>query len=126
MSLVSHFSDRLMVMYAGQVAEFGATRQVFDAPLHPYTIGLLEAFPSIRGPRVPLTGIPGSPPDLSRPEPGCRFHLRCPKPTETCAEVAPELAGPGGHPGALPALHRAGSTERSLTRGPRRCCGPRT
>src|ERR1043166_2738032 len=54
MSLVSHFSDRLMVMYAGQVAEFGPTRQVFDSPLHPYSIGLLDAFPSIRGPRVPL------------------------------------------------------------------------
>ena len=50
MSLVSHFSDRLMVMYAGQVAEFGPTRQVFDRPLHPYTIGLMDAFPSIRGP----------------------------------------------------------------------------
>ena len=45
MSLVSHFSDRLMVMYAGQVAEFGPTRQVFDAPQHPYTIGLMDAFP---------------------------------------------------------------------------------
>src|SRR5689334_20577323 len=44
MSLVSHFSDRLMVMYAGQVAEYGQTRRVFDTPLHPYSIGLLEAF----------------------------------------------------------------------------------
>ena len=48
-----------MVMYGGVIAEFGATGQVFDSPLHPYSIGLLEAFPSIRGPRVPLTGIPG-------------------------------------------------------------------
>ena len=61
MSLVSHFSQRLMVMYAGQVAEWGATRSVFDTPRHPYSIGLMEAFPSIRGERVPLTGIPGSP-----------------------------------------------------------------
>src|SRR5207244_3191778 len=53
MSLISHFSDRLMVMYAGQVDEIGATKKVFDRPLHPYTQGLLEAFPSIRGPRVP-------------------------------------------------------------------------
>ena len=85
MSLVSHFSDRLMVMYAGQVAEFGPTRQVFDAPQHPYTIGLMEAFPSIRGPRVPLTGIPGSPPDLARPPQGCRFAPRCPKVMTRCA-----------------------------------------
>ena len=65
MSLISHFSDRLMVMYAGQVDELGATKTIFDRPLHPYTQGLLEAFPSIRGPRVPLKGIPGNPPDLS-------------------------------------------------------------
>jgi peptide/nickel transport system ATP-binding protein len=91
MSLVSHFSDRLMVMYAGQVAELGATRRVFDSPLHPYSAGLLEAFPSIRGPRVPLSGIPGSPPDLSRPPPGCRFAPRCPQVMDRCTEVPPEL-----------------------------------
>src|SRR5215467_9785768 len=67
MSLVSHFSDHLMVMYAGQVAELGPTRRVFDSPLHPYSVGLMEAFPSIRGPKRPLTGIPGRPPDLARP-----------------------------------------------------------
>jgi peptide/nickel transport system ATP-binding protein len=91
MSLVSHFSDRLMVMYAGQVAELGGTRQVFDRPLHPYSIGLMDAFPSIRGPRVPLTGIPGSPPDLARPPHGCRFAPRCPKVMTRCTEEPPEL-----------------------------------
>jgi peptide/nickel transport system ATP-binding protein len=96
MSLVSHFSDRLMVMYAGQVAELGPTRRVFDEPLHPYTRGLLEAFPSIRGPRVPLKGIPGSPPDLSVIPTGCRFHLRCPVAFETCTQVAPELTDEEG------------------------------
>ena len=84
MSLVSHFSDRLMVMYAGQVAELGPTRSVFDTPRHPYSSGLLEAFPSIRGPKVPLTGIPGSPPDLARPPEGCRFAPRCPKVQDRC------------------------------------------
>jgi peptide/nickel transport system ATP-binding protein len=91
MSLVSHFSDRLMVMYAGQVAELGSTRQVFDKPLHPYTQGLLDAFPSIRGPRLPLTGIPGRPPDLSVIPDGCRFRPRCPQAFDTCAAVAPAL-----------------------------------
>jgi peptide/nickel transport system ATP-binding protein len=91
MSLVSHFSDRLMVMYAGLVSELGPTRQVFDSPLHPYTIGLTEAFPSIRGPRVPLTGIPGSPPNLASPPPGCRFAPRCPKVMTVCREEDPEL-----------------------------------
>jgi peptide/nickel transport system ATP-binding protein len=91
MSLVSHFSDRLMVMYAGRVDEFGPTREVFDSPKHPYTIGLMEAFPSIRGPRVHLTGIPGSPPNLARPPQGCRFAPRCPKVMTRCQEESPEL-----------------------------------
>jgi oligopeptide/dipeptide ABC transporter ATP-binding protein len=91
MSLISHFSDRLMVMYAGQVDELGATRTIFDQPLHPYTQGLLEAFPSIRGPRVPLKGIPGAPPDLSAVPSGCRFHPRCPHAVDRCATDAPEL-----------------------------------
>src|SRR6185437_10485879 len=55
MSLVSHFSDQLLVMYAGEVVERGRTRRVFDHPEHPYSRGLLDAFPSIRGPRVELT-----------------------------------------------------------------------
>jgi peptide/nickel transport system ATP-binding protein len=91
MSLISHFSDRLMVMYAGQVDELGATRTVFDRPLHPYTQGLLDAFPSIRGPKVPLRGIPGNPPDMARLPSGCRFGPRCPHAVDKCAEVAPEL-----------------------------------
>jgi peptide/nickel transport system ATP-binding protein len=91
MSLVSHFSERLIVMYAGQVVEFGTTRQVFDKPTHPYSRGLLDAFPSIRGPRLRLTGIPGSPPDLAQPPAGCRFHPRCPQVFEPCHTVEPPL-----------------------------------
>jgi peptide/nickel transport system ATP-binding protein len=89
MSLVSHFSDRLLVMYAGQVAELSQTRELFDRPLHPYSQGLLGAFPSIRGPKVRLAGIPGSPPDLAKPPAGCRFAPRCPhvEPRCTAAEV---------------------------------------
>jgi oligopeptide/dipeptide ABC transporter ATP-binding protein len=89
MSLVSHFSDRLLVMYAGQVVELSETRSLFDNPLHPYSQGLLSAFPSIRGPKVRLTGIPGAPPDLAHPPAGCRFAPRCPKAEARCtaAEV---------------------------------------
>src|SRR5207248_8340344 len=90
------FSDRLMVMYAGQVSELGATRGVFDTPLHPYTAGLMEAFPSIRGPRRPLAGIPGSPPDLARPPQGCRFAPRCPKVFDRCLTTPPGLYRVGG------------------------------
>jgi oligopeptide/dipeptide ABC transporter ATP-binding protein len=89
MSLVSHFSDRLLVMYAGQVAELSRTRELFEQPLHPYSQGLLEAFPSLRGPKVRLLGIPGSPPDLAKPPAGCRFAPRCPRVEARCtaAEV---------------------------------------
>jgi peptide/nickel transport system ATP-binding protein len=91
MSLVSHFSDRLMVMYAGQVYEIGDTRTVFDEPHHPYTKGLLEAFPSVRGPKTPLKGIPGNPPDLGALPPGCRFQPRCPVAFDRCTEKVPDL-----------------------------------
>src|SRR6202167_821359 len=84
-SLVSHFSDRLMVMYAGQVAELGAPSEIFGMPRHPYARALLEAFPSIRGQRVALTGIAGSPPDMTSPPSGCRFEPRC-------ADAMPECA----------------------------------
>ena len=89
MSLVSHYSNRLMVMYAGQISEVGPTRKLFDSPHHPYTLGLMDAFPSIRGPRLPLTGIPGNPPDLARPPAGCRFAPRCPKVMPRCETDAP-------------------------------------
>ena len=91
MSLVSHFSDRIAVMYAGQVVEIGDTRAVFSDPKHPYTRGLMSSFPSITGPLRPLVGIPGSPPDLARPPAGCRFHPRCPQVMPRCRTVKPEF-----------------------------------
>jgi peptide/nickel transport system ATP-binding protein len=80
-----------MVMYAGQVVELGDTRAVFDAPAHPYSKGLLDAFPSIRGEKKRLTGIPGAPPNLSKPPSGCRFHPRCPVAMDRCRADEPEL-----------------------------------
>jgi peptide/nickel transport system ATP-binding protein len=91
MSLVRHFSDRLLVMYAAQVAELGRTGQLFRKPLHPYTHGLLDAFPSIHGPREHLLGIPGAPPDLLRPPAGCRFAPRCPHAFARCSSERPRL-----------------------------------
>ena len=96
MSLVSHFSDRLAVMYAGQVMEIGSTRKVFADPKHPYSVGLMASFPSIRGPLQPLTGIPGSPPDLAHPPGGCRFHPRCPRVMTECRTIEPPFYGRDG------------------------------
>src|SRR4051812_49541478 len=91
MSLVSHFSDRLVVMYAAQALQIGPTRSIFGDPGHPHTRGLLDAFPSIRGPRVPLTGIAGSPPDLAHTFVGCRFGPRCPSMQSRCMTDEPLL-----------------------------------
>ena len=91
MSVVSRYSDRVMVMYAGQVAESATTEAIFDRPLHPYTRGLMNAFPSVTGPRRELEGIPGSPPDLAHPPSGCRFHPRCPEVMPICRTHEPEL-----------------------------------
>jgi peptide/nickel transport system permease protein len=91
MSLVRHFSDRVLVMYAGQLVELGSPRELFERPLHPYSRGLLEAFPSIHGPKVRLAGIPGSPPDLARPPAGCRFAPRCPSAEARCRAAPPPL-----------------------------------
>jgi len=96
MSLVSHFSDRLLVMYAGQVAELSKTRELFDRPLHPYSQGLLGAFPALRGPKVRLLGIPGSPPNLANPPTGCRFAPRCPLAEARCLSTEVPLYAVNG------------------------------
>ncbi|HEV2427274.1 MAG TPA: ABC transporter ATP-binding protein [Acidimicrobiales bacterium] len=97
MSVVSHFSDRLAVMYAGQVVELGATRRVFDDPQHPYSRGLMEAFPSLVGEARPLLGIPGNPPSLVSPPPGCLFAPRCAYVMDECREAVPDLVERDGH-----------------------------
>jgi peptide/nickel transport system ATP-binding protein len=85
MSLLVEFSDRLAIMYAGQIVELAPARELFNNPLHPYTQGLMNSFPSVTGPKRRLVGIPGSPPNLVDPPSGCRFHPRCTvcKPIET-------------------------------------------
>jgi peptide/nickel transport system ATP-binding protein len=90
MSLVTRFSDRLAVMYAGKMVEVGPTRQLFDRPSHPYTRGLFDAFPSIHGERRELNGIPGAPPDLAALPAGCCFHPRCPKAFDECTRTDPD------------------------------------
>ena len=94
-SLVGNFSDRVLVMYAGQVAELGSTASLLAAPRHPYARALLEAFPSVRGPKVPLTGIAGSPPNVAAPPPGCRFQPRCADALPECSSVQPPLYNMG-------------------------------
>jgi peptide/nickel transport system ATP-binding protein len=77
LSLMMEFSDRIAVMYAGQIVELAPAQELFHHPLHPYTQGLLNSFPPLTGPKTRLTGIAGSPPNMARPPAGCRFHPRC-------------------------------------------------
>jgi oligopeptide/dipeptide ABC transporter ATP-binding protein len=89
LSVIAETCDRVMVMYAGRVAEEGPVRTVFTAPRHPYTQMLLSAFPDVHAGRRDLGTIPGAPPDLRTPPPGCRFHPRCPAAMDVCREVVP-------------------------------------
>jgi peptide/nickel transport system ATP-binding protein len=78
LSLLLEVADRVAIMYAGEIVESAPGAGFAEAARHPYTQGLLHSFPPLDGPRVPLLGIPGSPPDLRKPPSGCRFHPRCP------------------------------------------------
>ena len=89
LSLLVEFSTHIAIMYAGEIVEKAPARELFDNPLHPYTLGLMNSFPSISGEKRKLTGIPGSPPDLVAPPSGCRFHPRCPKVMSICSQAEP-------------------------------------
>ena len=92
LSVIAETCDKVMVMYAGKVAEEGPVRRVFAAPRHPYTQALLAAFPNIHVDRRTFEVIPGMPPDLRNPPPGCRFAARCGFAMPVCAEdVPPEV-----------------------------------
>ncbi|MCC5988902.1 MAG: ABC transporter ATP-binding protein [Pararhodobacter sp.] len=88
-SVVVQTCDRVAVMYGGKIMETGPVRQVFGTPFHPYTMGLTNAFPTLEGAQRELISIPGTPPDLLRPPPGCRFAERCPFATERCRAEEP-------------------------------------
>jgi peptide/nickel transport system ATP-binding protein len=89
LSVIAETCDRVLVMYAGKVAEEGPVRRVFTAPRHPYTQALLASYPNIRADRRTLEVIPGAPPDLRIPPPGCRFAPRCAFAMPICSEVVP-------------------------------------
>jgi peptide/nickel transport system ATP-binding protein len=77
LSLLVEFSDRIAIMYAGEIVESAPSDELFRRPLHPYTVGLMKSFPPLSGSLERIAGIPGSPPDLAKPPSGCRFHTRC-------------------------------------------------
>jgi peptide/nickel transport system ATP-binding protein len=90
MAVVAENCDRIAVMYAGKIMEYGG-QAVFQNPFHPYTLGLINAFPNLGDSGRELISIPGSPPDLPNPPAGCRFHERCPFSTDQCVQKEPIL-----------------------------------
>jgi peptide/nickel transport system ATP-binding protein len=90
-AVIAEVSDRIGVMYAGVLVELASAYEVFHHPRHPYTCGLMSAFPSIIGPKRPLVTLPGEPPNLEKPPSGCRFHPRCPYAMKICSEKMPEF-----------------------------------
>jgi oligopeptide/dipeptide ABC transporter ATP-binding protein len=92
LEMVAQMSDRLMVMYTGRIVEMGGTRDLIEAPEHPYTKGLLAAIPRLgAGSREPLQGIGGAVPDLLDLPAGCTFHPRCPLADDVCVVEPPPI-----------------------------------
>ena len=89
LALVIERSDRVAVMYAGELCEVGSSEKISQDPLHPYTQLLLESIPDIEKPKTRLKYIPGNPPDMRNPPSGCRFWPRCPKAMEICKKLSP-------------------------------------
>jgi peptide/nickel transport system ATP-binding protein len=87
LSLLLEIADRVVIMYAGQIVEAGTREQIHRNATHPYTHGLLTSFPKLHGPRVKLSGIPGSPPDLRGALTGCPFVPRCAFATDACEQI---------------------------------------
>jgi len=96
LGLVADVAHGVHVMYAGRVVESGPTKDVLREPRHPYTRGLLEAVPRLRGSKGRLKGIPGSVPNPARMPSGCRFHGRCPHRRPRCEAEEPGVEEAGG------------------------------
>ena len=89
LSIISETCNDLAIMYAGKIVELGDVYSMFKKPLHPYTQGLIEAFPNIKEERRKMYSIPGYPPNLLKPPPGCRFHPRCKYAMDICTQKEP-------------------------------------
>lgn len=96
LGVVAGICDKVLVMYAGRTMEYGSAREVFYNPVHPYSMGLLNAVPRLDTEGESLQTIPGNPPNLLRLPSGCPFQPRCPYAMEKCTTAPPlELFGEG-------------------------------
>lgn len=119
LSAAAQVADRVAVLYAGQLIEVGAARQTLEQPRHPYTWGLLNAYPNMTTARD-LRGIRGKSPDPSNPPSGCRFHPRCTQAIDLCRQVDPPLIQVGDrliacHLGGLQTLLQAQNLSKAFS-----------
>jgi peptide/nickel transport system ATP-binding protein len=91
LSIIAETCEKSAIMYAGKIVEHGGVFEIFGEPLHPYTMGLMAAFPNIKAQKTRMKSIPGFPPDLLDPPSGCRFHPRCKYAMDICTKKDPEL-----------------------------------
>jgi len=89
LSIIAEICERVAIMYAGKIAEYADAVTVFKKPWHPYTQGLIAAFPNIRAERMRMVSIPGNTPDLLNPPSACRFHPRCQYAKKVCTTEEP-------------------------------------
>lgn len=89
LSIIAETCQKIAIMYAGKIVEYGDIVKVFKEPFHPYAHGLIKSFPDIKAPKSRMVSIPGFPPDLLAPPPGCRFHERCPYAMNICRKEEP-------------------------------------
>ncbi len=97
LSVVAETCDKVAIIYAGQIVEYGTKLQIFDHPTHPYTKGLFGAVPDLSGDEEWLHPIEGLPPDPTDLPPGCPFAPRCPYATEQCQTPVSFVETPDGH-----------------------------
>lgn len=110
LGVVHYISDRVMVMYLGQVAEIGPSDALFAAPAHPYTKALLSSVPSMDpSHRTLVAPLAGDPPNPINPPTGCRFHPRCPQAAPVCAQAMPAVTTVQLHHAARCLVHEPGS-----------------
>ena len=92
LSIIAETCQKTAIMYGGKIVEYADVNTIFGEPMHPYTQGLIGAFPSIKAKKTRMISIPGSPPDLLSPPPACRFHPRCAYAMDICKKVEPKFA----------------------------------
>ncbi|MCL5047655.1 MAG: ABC transporter ATP-binding protein [Firmicutes bacterium] len=110
-SLLLEISDRLLIMYAGEIAEQARTEAIVSRALHPYTNGIMLSIPDLYGQRRELRGIPGMPPDLSLDIPGCPFRPRCSEAFEPCSTWPPPKIFVANEPDHFVRCHKYGSSD---------------